>query len=83
MAWKLPIGPAELDAGLGVLDRAVEAALGPAHLLGGQGHRRQVEGLGQAGLGPALGPDQPGRGVGELEPGLLAGLVHGGAAGCG
>src|SRR6266550_3871298 len=31
-------GPAELDADLGVVDRHVEALLGAAHLLGGQGH---------------------------------------------
>ena len=34
-------------------------------------------------LGAAVGPDQPGRGVGELQPGLLAGLVHGGQRGPG
>ena len=59
MAWKLPIGPAELDPGLGVLDRRMSRhALGPAHLLGGQGDGGQVEGLGQAGVGPAVGADR-------------------------
>ena len=62
--------------GLGVLDRGVEHVLGAAHLLGGQGHGGQVQRLGQPGLGPAVGADQRGRRAGELEPGLLAGLVH-------
>ena len=39
--------------------------------------------LRQARLGAALGADQPRRRVGELEPGLLAGLVHGGQRGAG
>ena len=51
MAWKLPIGPAELDADLGVLDGHVEAALGAAYLLGGERHGGEIEHLGE--LGPA------------------------------
>ena len=70
-------GPAELDPRLGVLDRGVEHVLGPADLLGGQRHGGEVERLGEPGLGAAVGADQRGRRAGELEPGLLARLVHG------
>ena len=70
-------GPAELNARLGVLDRGVEDVLGPPDLLGGQRHRSEIERLGQAGLSTAVDPDEHGGRVGELQPGLLARLVHG------
>ena len=68
---------AELDPRLRVLDRCVEHALRPAHLLGRQRHRGKVEGLGQPGFGAAVGTDERRGGGGELQPRLLAGLVHG------
>ena len=71
-----PDGTAELDTGLGVVDRALQAALGAPDLLGRERHRGEVERLGQTGLGTTVGPDQPRRCVGELDAGLLAGLVH-------
>jgi len=69
-------GPAELNARLGVLDRRVEHVLGATDLLGGQSHGGEVERLGQTGLGAAVDADQNGGGVGELQAGLLARLVH-------
>src|SRR5687767_5781539 len=68
--------PAELDSGLGVLDRHVEALLGPAHLLGGQADGHLVERLRQGGPAGALLAEQLRLHAGELQLGLLAGLVH-------
>ena len=68
--------PAELHADLGVLDRHLEHLLRAADLLGGQRDRGQVEGAVQRRGAVAGRADQPAGHAGELEPGLLAGLVH-------
>ena len=71
-----PIARPNCIRSLGVLDRHVEAPLGAAHLLGGEGHRREVECAREHGGGGAVFTHQSsGRGH-ELEPGLLARLVH-------
>src|SRR5438105_3004479 len=76
-------GPADLDPDLGVLHGHLQHLLGPADLLGGQGYRGQVEDPAHGVPALALGPDELGRGARELDPGLLAGLIHGGQRGAG
>ena len=78
MAWNEPIGPAELHAVLGVLHGGLEHLLGAADLLGGERHRGEVEHPLERAPAGALGADERGRRVGQLDLGLLAGLVHGG-----
>ena len=74
---------AELDAHLGVLDRHLEHLLRTADHLVGRHRGGLVEGLRQCGpAGPRLA-ERRGRHVGELELGLLAGLVHGRERGAG
>src|SRR5271169_4977561 len=48
----------------------------PTNLFGRKGHRRQVDRLGQTIRRSSLFSDQPGGGVVELEPCLLASLIH-------
>jgi hypothetical protein len=66
----------ELHAHLGVLDGHLEHLLGATDLLGGEADGGEVEHAAEDAPALALGADQRGRGVRELELGLLAGLVH-------
>ena len=76
IAWNEPIGRPNWTPHLGVLDGHLEHLLGAADLLGGEADGDEVEHPRQHVPAVALGPDQPGRRVVELELGLLAGLVH-------
>ena len=70
-------GATELDAVLGVLDGHVEHELRATDLLGGEADRGEVEDGLEDLPAATVGSDERGRGRGELEAGLLAGLVHG------
>src|SRR5436190_17223073 len=70
-------GATELHAHLRVLDRHLEHLLSTTDLLGGQTDRSQIQHGRQRLPTLALGAEQRGRGVGELELGLLSRLVHG------
>ena len=78
-----PDGSTELHAVLGVLHGGVEADLGATDLLGGQGHRGEVQHPLEDRPAGTLAADQGGRHAVEVEAGLLAGHVHGGQRGAG
>src|SRR5688572_3065055 len=76
-------GPTELHAVLGVLHGGLEAHLGPADLLGGEADGGEVEHGGEGVPAGTVGADEGALDAGQLELGLLAGLVHGGQRGAG
>ena len=70
--------PAELLAQLGVLDRHLQRPLRSAGLFRGEADGRDLEHPADRGPGVVHVTDEPRRYQVEVEPGLLAGLVHGG-----
>ena len=76
IAWNDPIGRPNCTRTLAYSTAISSTFWRPADLLGGEADGGQVEHAGHEVPPAALGPDQPGRRVGELQPGLLAGLVH-------
>ena len=75
--------PPELFADLGVRHGCVQRGGGSPDLFGGQQYGGGGEGALDRGPGRALGAQQPGGGVGEVDLCLLAGLVEGGERGAG
>ena len=70
-------GSAELDPDLGVLDRASRGTFwAPPTCSAARATAARSRVLDRPGSSPAVGADQPGRRPGELQTGLLAGLVH-------
>lgn len=71
-------GPAVLLADLRVLHGGVQGGRGSPDLFCGKEYGGGGEGARQGRPGRALGAEEAGGGVRELDPGLFAGLVEGG-----